>query len=71
MKRTLPILTLVLLTFFMVRPAVSADWNKGLDAYANGDYAAAFREWKPLAEQGNPDVQSQLGQMYAEGKGIR
>mgnify|MGYP006132023767 CR=1 FL=1 len=70
MKRNLSIATLLLLTFFMVRPAVSADWNKGLDAYANGDYAAAMREWKPLAEQGDTEAQSQLGQMYANGKGV-
>ena len=35
----------------------SADFQKGLTAYDNGDYATALREWKPLAEQGNADGQ--------------
>ena len=52
MKQTLPILTLLLLTFFMVGPAVSADYNKGIAAYEMGDYATALRECRPLAEQG-------------------
>jgi hypothetical protein len=29
----------------------AADFQKGLIAYHNGDYASAIREWKPLAEQ--------------------
>ena len=30
----------------------SADTDKGISAYVNGDYATALRELTPLAEQG-------------------
>ena len=42
----------------------------GLDAINKGDYATALNEWKPLAKQGNADVQFLLGLMYVEGKGV-
>ena len=48
----------------------SADFQKGVTAYESGDYATALREWKPLAEQGNTSAQSNLGGMYAMGKGV-
>ena len=51
-------------------PSFSADYQTGLDAYNRGDYEAALREWRPLAEQGNPYAQTGLGLMYAEGRGI-
>jgi len=34
-----------------------AGWDEGVAAYDRGDYATAFREWKPLAEQGDADAQ--------------
>jgi TPR repeat protein len=70
MKRNLTIVSLLLLTFFMVRPAVSADLIKGFVAHSNGDYATALREWKLLAEQGDADAQTSLGFMYDEGIGV-
>ena len=48
----------------------SADYEKGLTAYNNGDYAIALREWKPLAEQGNAGAQNNLGVMYNKGNGV-
>ena len=45
------------------------DLEKGLEAYSDGDYAAALREWRPLAKQGNADAQYNLGVMYDEGEG--
>jgi TPR repeat protein len=35
-----------------------------------GDYATAFREWLPLAEQGDALAQQYLGNMYATGRGV-
>ena len=32
----------------------SADFQKGLDAAQNGDFATALREWKPLADSDMP-----------------
>ena len=48
----------------------SADFAKGAAAYENGDYTAALREWKPLAERGNADAQTHLAAMYDEGLGV-
>ena len=41
-----------------------------LAAYQRGDYATALREWRPLAEQGNPEAQFNLGAMYERGQGV-
>ena len=35
-----------------------------------GDYQAALREWRPLAEQGDADAQARLGLMYDRGFGV-
>ncbi len=48
----------------------SADWDKEVTAYQNGDYATALKEWTPLAEQGDADAQYNLGVMYALGHGV-
>ena len=48
----------------------SADWEKGVTAAQNGDFATALREWKPLAKQGYATAQFNLGLMYYKGKGV-
>ena len=48
----------------------SADLQKGLDAAQKGNFATAFREWKPLAEQGDAVAQYNLGVMYRKGLGV-
>ena len=47
-----------------------ADLDDGLTSYQRGDYATAFREWLPLAEQGDALAQQYLGNMYATGRGV-
>ena len=49
MKRILAALLLVTLA----APAWGQDFEKGLEAYEQRDYATALREWHPLAERGN------------------
>ena len=49
---------------------VTADFKDGVTAYERGDYAAAYRAWRPLAEQGNARAQYNLGIMYANGQGV-
>ncbi len=44
--------------------------NAGVAAYKLGAYAAALREWRPLAEQGNAKAQYNLGLMYRKGQGV-
>jgi hypothetical protein len=39
-------------------------------AYNRGDYATAYRLWRPLAEQGDDGTQFKLGIMYATGQGV-
>jgi hypothetical protein len=50
--------------------AAKADFDDGLAAYEEGDYAAALREWRPLAEAGDLDAQFYLGEMHLRGKGV-
>lgn len=51
--------------------SISADLQKGAEAYNKKDYATALREWTPLAEKGNAIAQNYLGQMYQSGKGVK
>ena len=53
-----------------VSVATAQNFNKGFDAYNAGDYQTAVQEWRPLAEQGNSDAQSNLGLMYYKGIGV-
>ena len=48
----------------------SADFQKGLDASERGDYVTALKEWRPLAERGDANAQSNLGVMYEKGQGV-
>ena len=50
--------------------APAKDLEAGLAAYNRGDYAAAYRELMPLAEQGYDAAQGLLGVMYAAGRGV-
>ena len=63
-------LILAVLILAMLTPANAADYQAGLEAYEQGDYAAAFREWRPLAEQGHAAAQSWLGHLYTLGIGV-
>lgn len=42
----------------------------GAAAYNAGDYAAAYRIWRPLAEEGNARAQFHIGALYFEGRGV-
>ena len=69
MKRLLT-LSVFLLSALVSSSSLSADFAKGLDAYQRGDYASAFVEWIPLAEQGNASAQYNLGRMYRNGDDV-
>ena len=50
---------------------VSADpLEDGIASYQRGDFAAALRLFRPLAEQGDASAQSNLGVMYEQGRGV-
>ena len=46
------------------------DYMKGVGAHNNKDYAAALREWLPLAKRGYHFAQNDLGEMYNDGTGV-
>ena len=46
-------------------------YEQGLTAYKQSDYQTAFKLWLPLAEQGNASAQFNLGDMYADGRGVK
>ena len=68
--KNLIILPVLLLTLLVGCVSDSFNYQKGLDAYDNGNFATALREWRPLAEQGIADAQFYLGQMYLKGEGV-
>jgi hypothetical protein len=47
-----------------------ADVKSGVDAWERGDYKAAVAEWRPLAIDGDPDAQFNIGQAYKLGRGV-
>ena len=60
--------TLVVVALLFSTGSAWADLDDGVAAYHSGDYEKAFREFLPLAEQGNTDAQNNLGVMYDGGK---
>jgi TPR repeat protein len=54
----------------LLATAARADFDAGLTAYDEGDYATALGEWRPLADDGDPGAQFYLGQMHLQGKGV-
>lgn len=50
--------------------AFSADLQKGLDAFNEGDYATSLAECQPLAEAGDAGAQFCIGRLYANGFGV-
>ncbi|MDA0653367.1 MAG: hypothetical protein O3C49_08845, partial [Proteobacteria bacterium] len=65
----LPVVFLLFLCLLLATPA-GAGYDEGMAAHSRGDYAAALREWRPLAEQGNADAQYNLGYMYENAQGL-
>ena len=47
-----------------------ANYQKGVTAAKQGDYATAIKEWTPLAEQGDAKAQYNLGVVYFNGYGV-
>lgn len=59
---------------FLLLPIASSiyadEYQDGWEAYNRKDYKVAFEKWKPLAEQGNTQAQSNVGLMLDNGQGI-
>ena len=69
MNKYIAVLLLTISTLAFGTSAL-ADFQKGLDAYDREDYATALKEWKILAEKGDPVSQYNLGVMYRMGNGV-
>ena len=54
----------------MAASGFAADFAAGLKAYENSDYVKAFNEWKPIADEGDPNAQFNIGLLYYDGKGV-
>jgi len=63
-------IAIAVLAFALGRSAIAAQMEDGQAAFNSGDYAAALRLWRPLAETGNARAQNNLGVMYENGKGV-
>lgn len=61
---------LVLLALLCAAPRAFADFQTGMEAAERGDYAAAIRQWQPLAEAGDAAAQFGMAYLYDEGLGV-
>jgi hypothetical protein len=50
--------------------ATIEQFNSGIAAHNNKDYAGAARSWRPLADQGLAIAQVQLAYLYVNGEGV-
>src|SRR5208283_3443995 len=50
--------------------AAAGSLEDGFVAAQRGDYVAAMRLWRPLADHGNAEAQCNLGTIYADGRGV-
>ena len=60
----------VVLALLVALPATAQDFEKGMQAHKRGDYATAFKNWRPLAAKGIVAAQFNLGLMYAQSQGV-
>ena len=64
-------LTAFAITLGLVANVANAGpWEEGYEAYQRKDYAAAVQLWRIVANEGNREAQSLLGEMYAFGQGV-
>ena len=66
---TFYILPLTLFTLLLTT-LVHAEFQGGVEAFERADYETAFKEWRPLAEQGEAEAQYNLGALYDKGLGV-
>ena len=60
----------LVLALVLAIPAAAQDFYKGMFAARHGKYAAALKEWQPLAAKGHARAQYNIGFMYEEGRGV-
>jgi protein-disulfide isomerase len=65
-----PIVLSILLLVVFISPSRAADDDSGFAAFQRADYEEAYRLWLPLAEQGDPTAQFNIGVMHDYGLGV-
>jgi V8-like Glu-specific endopeptidase len=65
------IFAVIILMFSVVAPATAGPLEDAVAATHKGDYAAAHEFLRPLADNGDIRAQFNLGQLYANGWGVR
>ncbi len=60
----------IAIVFWGLAGCAPANYQQGMKHYKPNDAAAAARELKPLAEQGDADAQFNLGSLYYQGRGV-
>ncbi len=68
-KRAIPPLLVALIVVLTANPAWADLYSAGV-AYKKSDFATAFKQFKELAELGQPKAQLDLAVMYARGEGV-
>jgi cell division septation protein DedD len=56
--------------FLVGAGAAYAGVKEGVDAWQAGNWPVAVREWRPLAERGDPDAEFNMAQAYKLGRGV-
>jgi TPR repeat protein len=69
-KRRAALAAVFALAVYLGGTPARADLAAGLAALERNDYATAVKELQPLAEQGDPVAQVNLGQLYLAGHGV-
>ena len=72
MSRLRPVLALatILSGIMLAGPVMAGKFRDGLAALRAGDDAAALKDWRSLATQGDARAQLGLGLLYAQGHGV-
>lgn len=64
--------TVITLSFLALFSSLaSADYEKGMDAYLNGNYKIALQHFKNSAKEGNAKAIFHIGNMYENGEGVK
>lgn len=54
----------------LAMPALAQSVQAGVEAWQAGNHAEAVRQWRPLADAGDPDALFNLGHAYRLGRGV-
>jgi hypothetical protein len=71
---TLAIAAAVAMAFFtalVLIPFMTTTLSDGVASYSQGNFAKAYKELKPLADDGEPTAQYMLGEMFRMGQGVK